>query len=141
MLACSVIVFAIAFSFIPETYSLTMEKVIANHIVAVDFTLIAKLVLIPSVLVLLKRTIDAGWKLTTLKFLGKISFGLFFWHVYVINIVKEIFSFYFQSLDNEQGLLVYVSMILQFSAVLGILGFVLPLVRKSFGPKSVFLTG
>lgn len=134
----SAVAFAVALSLVPISRGLSMEQVIAHRLLAIDFTFIGKIVLIPGVLVTLKRLTDAGWKLRPLSLLAESSLGLFLWHVYFI----EVLNYYVPSLQRQQGLPRALALSgMQLAAVLIVVGGLLRLSRRLVGPKSVYLTG
>jgi peptidoglycan/LPS O-acetylase OafA/YrhL len=115
----------------------TMEEIWANYAVVLNFHVAAKLALVPALLLGFKRLIAAGWKFAPLTFLAKLSFGLFFWHLYVIKLLNWVFPNYLAS-GGYGTLLILAS---QLILVLAILVPGLLLIRKVVGPKSVMITG
>jgi peptidoglycan/LPS O-acetylase OafA/YrhL len=69
----------------------SIEEIWPNHAVVINFHVAAKLALIPALRLGFKRMIAAGWKFAPLTFVAKLSFGLFFWHLYVIKLLNWVF--------------------------------------------------
>ena len=133
---CSVAIFAITLPSVHVSQSLNMETVMANRVVAADFAFIGKIAIIPAVLLVLKRMTDAEWTLRPLTFLADRSLGLFFWHLYLVNMLNL-------HVPNHQipGVLAGPFIFAQFTVILGVVSCALYLARKMLGPRIVFLTG
>jgi len=137
VVAGSLAAFAATLPFVHLNYFLSEEEVWGNHLVAIDLTFLGKLLLIPGVLVVLKRLSDAGFKMKVLGFLAKISFGLFFWHCYVIAVFNELVPYF----EPEQPVLALAVFLGQFAFIILLIGGMLVLVHKLVGKKSVLFTG
>lgn len=103
----------------------------------IDFSLAARVAMLPAILLILKRLMDAGWKFEPLNILAKYSFGLFFWHGYLIHI----FMIYWPNWNQGSGISALSYLFGQLGLMLLIIIPLLYLVRKVIGPKSVMITG
>jgi peptidoglycan/LPS O-acetylase OafA/YrhL len=109
----------------------------ARPLFAVDFSLAARVAMLPPIILCLKRLVDTGWKFTPLNILAKYSFGLFFWHGYILSISLT----HLPNWNQGAGLSLLSYLFGQLGLMLLILLPALYLARKIIGPKSVMITG
>lgn len=116
---------------------LRMEQVIADRILDVNYKFMGKLLLIPGILFTFQKMPQSGWICTPLKLLARTSFGLFFWHGYVIVAIKLCYQPAATANDAELMLFVVVQLVLVLTLILPVLLFV----RQHLGPRSAMVTG
>ncbi len=116
---------------------LKMEDVLTGRIIALNYNFLGKLMIIPGVLVVLKKMTDNGGKCAPLKLLSATSFGLFFWHGYVIGLIFH--SRLLASPTDTAQVMLFV--LLKLIIVLGVVLLFLQVARKLIGAKSVMITG
>lgn len=114
-----------------------METVLSGREFAMNYCFLGKLLLIPGILTALKKITDHGWRCAPLAYLGAASFGLFFWHGYVAELIVRN-GLVPVVMGNGQAML-YVGA--QLTVVVGLVLLLLLVVRKLTGAKSVMITG
>ena len=140
VVACSIAIFVVTAPFIledPDFY----EQVFHQDMLTVNSAFVGKLGLIPAVALILKRMGEAGWTLTPLSFLANISFGLYFWHFYLIYGTAYILAAILRRLGTPDDVALYLIYAGQVVMIFGVLSALLLLVRRLAGPRSVYLTG
>lgn len=120
---------------IPQSAWKDMEGVIAQGAWGINWSLLSRLVVIPSLLSLLILFHDKGWKFKYFSITGKMSFGIFFYHGYLIHIVN---SDWVNSFLPQNSLWVFFVNVI---FVLGGLWVGLTLIHKYMGKNSAYLTG
>jgi len=134
-------VFLITLPRVPNSLELSFERVLGERLITLNDAFLGKIVLIPGLLVILKRLTDSGWSLTSLRFLARLSYGLFFWHMYVIWLlyfgVQVVWPDEATLSWVERGLICWA----EFTGVLLLLCPTLVLLRRWLGRRGIWLTG
>lgn len=120
---------------IPYSFKLEMETVIRSGGWMPDWSTLARLVMIVPLLGVLMRLDEAGWKLAPLSRIGQMSFGIFFYHGFLILIANSAWANRFFPQNN---LFVFA---LNAVFVLGTLYALLSLAKKAIGKNSVYVFG
>lgn len=123
----------LSFAFILPSFFYIMEPVWNQGIVALNMFILGKILLIVPILAALRWLIGFKWPRKFFHSLAKKSFGIFFWHTYIIYFYNEYLSAWVPQ-DNWP---VY---LLQTGGVFLILYLFLNLSKRIFGNNSAYLT-
>jgi len=119
---------------IGQHWFFTMEFVWANQLLVLDFTYIAKLIQILPLLAIFEGLLMCGFRFHWLRTLAAMSFGMFYWHAYLILFLNLIVSLWFPA-DSFPAFLVHLGFVL-----VGCLLFLLA-IRRAFPKYSNWITG
>jgi peptidoglycan/LPS O-acetylase OafA/YrhL len=132
--------FAAIIFYAPLHKNLEMETVLEagglfTGIWDLDWSSLARLILIFPLLAVLMALHEKGLRLRFLGILGRMSFGIFLYHIYVISFLNSdgVNRFF-----NQNNVWVY---LMNVFFVFGLLWLLLALVKKALGKNSVYVTG
>ena len=125
----------LAFVLIPYSFALDMETVFTQGGWTVDWSTLARLVILFPMLSLLMKMDAMGWHLKYLSITGKMSFGIFFYHGYLIYFLNS--DWVNQYLPQNSWWVLGLNAAL----VMGSLWVFLTLGKKVLGKKSAFFFG
>ena len=136
--AISIAGFLVAYSQIPPNHlSITVEQVLAKHLVAPNYVFISKLLLIPAALLILRRVIQWKFFYAPLALLADTSFALFFWHMYVFEVLDYSLRYLAHGIPLSYGTIAMLKLLL----CVAILVSSVLVLRRVFGRRSVYITG
>lgn len=104
---------------------------------SLNYSLATKVVMISAILLGFQNLIKKGWRFRPLIILQEFSFGLFFWHSYILEVLIHVLLDW----DYSSGSGLLAMWLGRLALVLLILMPCLLLGRKVMGPKSVMVTG
>lgn len=134
--------FLICNSLIPKKYWwVTMEQVVEQRLVALDYLFIGKILLIPATLLILSRLIRLRPLYAVLSLLAETSFALFFWHLYVIHASHSFSHNLLQGLFSSSRLNQIAIFAFQLLLCLALIVPCVLAIRRILGRRSVYLTG
>jgi peptidoglycan/LPS O-acetylase OafA/YrhL len=135
--------FLTSYSLTPGNFSsiITMEQVLEKHIVALDYSFIGKLLLIPATLLILSHLVQWRPLYALLSLLADTSFALFFWHMYVIKASNSFLQYLLQGLFSSYWLTQGTILTFQLFLCIALIVSSIVALRRILGRRSIYLTG
>jgi peptidoglycan/LPS O-acetylase OafA/YrhL len=133
--------FFAAHSLMDDNYFLSMEQVLREHIVALNYSFIAKFLLIPVMLLVLGYLVRWQPLYAPLSLLADASFTLFFWHMYLINASNFLLQYFLQNSPRPFWINMDTIFAFQFFLCIALIIPTVIILRRILGRRSVYLTG
>lgn len=133
--------FLAAYSLTPDNCGITMEQVLEKRIVALDYSFIGKLLLIPATLLILSHLVRWRPLYAVLALLADTSFALFFWHMYVIKASDSFLRYLLQGVFSSYWLTQGTILTSQLFLCAALIVSSVVALRRILGRRSIYLTG